>query len=181
MSLLERLHSLGFKHDATLEHITRTDFEVEGIPPSLAIGVTTMCKELLRVKRGENADFKFILGHPSLRPTFTAERMTLFSFLFEETGYDQVPASLKKMGLQTLLECCVALPSLVRMGFAKDLLAQGHDAKTLFLTAAEGKIDVKVLPATNRKTKPETPLHPLPSLWPRHRMHPEYPHTTSPN
>ncbi len=146
MSLLERLHSLGFTHDATLQHITRTDFEVEGVPPRLAIGVTTMCKELLRAKRGKKADFAFILGHPSLRPTMTAEHKAAFLLLVKKAKYDQMPVS--------LAETAMPLHDLLQMGFASDLLAQRRDAKTLFLTAVEGNIDVKVLPATNRKTKP---------------------------
>ncbi len=155
VSLLERLYSLGFTHDATLEHITRTDFEIEGVPPRLAICVTTMCKELLRVKqKSKKADFKFILGDPSLRPTWTAEHKAAFSLLLEEAAYDQAPASLKKIGLQTLLDFRVPLPLLLQLGFASVLLAQRRDAKTLFLTAALGKIDVTVLPATHRKTKP---------------------------
>jgi hypothetical protein len=64
-SLLERLHSLGFTHDSTLEYITRADFEVEGVPPRLAIGVVTMCNQLLRLKCGGKADVKFISGFPS--------------------------------------------------------------------------------------------------------------------
>ncbi len=112
-------------------------FEIEGIPPSLAIGATTMCKELLCVKRGEKADFKFILGHPSLRPTWTAEYKAAFLLLFEETGYDQTPVSLKKMGLslQTLQEFRFPLPMLLTMGFAP---------KDVFLTALRSKIDYKV-------------------------------------
>ena len=65
-------------------------FEIEGVPPDLAIGATTMCKQLLRVKHGEKADFMFILGHPSLRPALTAEHKAAFIALFEEAGYDQV-------------------------------------------------------------------------------------------
>jgi hypothetical protein len=114
-----------------------------------------MCKELLCVKRGEKADFKFILGHPSLRPTLTAEYKAAFLLLFEETGYDQAPVSLKKMGLplQTLQEFRFPLPTLLQLGFANDLLAQRHDPKTLFLTAALGKIDVTVSVTTRRRTK----------------------------
>ena len=130
-------------------------FEIEGIPPSLAIGVTTMCKELLCVKRGEKADFMFILGHPSLRPTWTAEYKAAFLLLFEETGYDQAPVSLKKMGLslQTLQEFRFPLPTLLQLGFANDLLAQRHDPKTLFMTAVVGKIDVTVSLTIRRRTK----------------------------
>ncbi len=47
-TLLERLHSLGFTHDATLEHITRTDFEVEGVRPREAIAAVTVCRVLMR-------------------------------------------------------------------------------------------------------------------------------------
>ena len=112
-----------------------------------------MCKELLRVQRREQANFKFILGHPSLRPTWTAEHKAEFSLLLEEAAYDQVSASLKKIGLQTLLDFRVPLPLLLQLDFASALLTQGHDAKTLFLTAMEGKIDVTVLPAIHRKTK----------------------------
>jgi hypothetical protein len=105
-----------------------------------------MCKELLRVQRREQANFFFILGHPSPRPTWTTEHKAAFLLLFKKTKYDQMPVSLGEMAMP--------LQDLLRMGFASDLLAQGHDAKTLFLTAIEGKIDVTVLPATNRKTKP---------------------------
>jgi hypothetical protein len=114
-----------------------------------------MCKELLRVQqKSKKANFKFILGHPSLRPTWTAEHKAAFSLLLEDAGYDKVPAFLKKIGLQTLLEFRVPLPLLLQLGLDSEALAQRHDAKTLFLTAMEGNIDVKVLPTTHRQTKP---------------------------
>jgi hypothetical protein len=88
-------------------------FEIEGITPCLAIGVTTMCKELLRAKRGEKADFKFILGHPSLRPTLTAEHKAAFELLIKESARSEL---------------------------------------AIFVAAAVGKIDVKVLTTTSRRT-----------------------------
>jgi hypothetical protein len=114
-----------------------------------------MCKELLCVKRGEKADFMYILGHPSLRPSLTAEHKAAFGLLFNAAGYDQPPASLKAMGLplQTLQEFRFPLPTLLQLGFANDLLAQRHDPKTLFLTAALGKIDVTVSLTTRRRTQ----------------------------
>ncbi len=155
VSLLERLYSLGFTHDATLEHMYAAalcvtvyklvyvytglskckHFEIEGIAPCLAIGVTTMCKELLRMKRGKKVDFMFITGFPSLRPTFSAEHKAAFLLLFQETGYDQIPVSLKKMGVLYLMQGLFPLPNLL----------QYFDPKVLFLTAFENKIDVKVL------------------------------------
>ena len=110
------------------------------------------------MKRGEKADFMFILGHPSLRPSLTAEHKVAFGLLFNAAGYDQVPAylaSLKAMGLslQTLQEFRFPLPTLLQLGFANDLLAQRHDPKTLFMTAVVGKIDVTVSLTIRRRTK----------------------------
>ena len=91
----ERLHSLGFTHDATLEHMcvmlllllrlllmllpsltmtfsTCKHFQIEGVIPNLAIGAVTMCRELLRVKRAKKAGLVFITGYPAMRPNFTA-------------------------------------------------------------------------------------------------------------
>jgi len=49
-----------------------------------------------------------------------------------------------RLPLPALLEFRFPLPTLLQLGFASDLLAQGRDAKALFLTAAVGKIDVTV-------------------------------------
>jgi DNA-binding beta-propeller fold protein YncE len=42
------------------------------VRPDLAIGVATMCKELLRIKRAKKADMVFVTGFPAVRPAFTA-------------------------------------------------------------------------------------------------------------
>ncbi len=146
-SLLERLHSLGFTHDAALEHIARTDFEIEGVSPRHAIAAVTMCRELLRVKRGKKADFMFILGFPSPRPTLTAANAAAFITLLKQAAYNPLPISLSDFALP--------LQGLLEMNFAKDLLSLNYNPKTLFLKAWECKINVKVLTYTlSCKTKP---------------------------
>ena len=97
------------------------------MPPRLAIGVVTMCHELLRLKRGEKADVKFISGFPSVRPGFSA------AALREALGEDAVNVGLN------------AVKIWLKSGFSvADLLTVGFKAKDVFIAAALSKIDVKV-------------------------------------
>ncbi len=100
------------------------------MPPRLAIGVVTMCHELLRLKCGKKADVKFISGFPSVRPGFSA------AALREALGEDAV-----NVGQQVVN----AVKILFKSGFSvADLVAAGLEAKDVFLAAALSKIDVKV-------------------------------------
>jgi hypothetical protein len=115
-------------------------FEIEGVPPRLAIAAVTMCRELLRVKRGEKADFMFILGFPSVASISTSENKAAFALLVKEAGlmsFEQSPVSLSKLVLP--------LNDLLAMGFSwQSLFVKGYDPKLLFLKAIECKMDVKV-------------------------------------
>ncbi len=143
VSLLERLHSLGFTHDATLKHITRADFEIEGVPPRLAIGVTTMCKELLCVKRGEKADVIFISGIPCVRPGFSAS--ALREGLGKEVGHLLVKQGVNQDDIAIWLRAGLTTAELLAFGFAP---------KDVFLAAVDLKLGAKV--QLNRKCKYKT-------------------------
>jgi hypothetical protein len=97
-----------------------------------------MCHELLRLKRGEKADVKFISGFPSFRPGFSASalRETLGK------GFAHFLASLQED--DTILKLNnVAL--WFKSGFSvPDLLAAGFEQRDVFLTAILSKIDAKV-------------------------------------
>ncbi len=98
------------------------------MPPHLAIGVVTMSHELLRLKRGKKADFKFISGFPSFRPGFSAA--ALRSALGKDFVHDAIPV------LKNLLKSGSSVSDLVKAVF---------EAKEIFIAAALAKVDVQVL------------------------------------
>ncbi len=118
------------------------------MPPRLAIGVVTMCHELLRLKRGEKADVKFISGSPSVRPGFSAAALREalgkgfehFLALLQEDG-----AFLKQGDIPFWFKSGFSAPDLLTVGVSvSDLLTAGFKAKDVFLGAALSKIDGKV-------------------------------------
>ena len=110
------------------------------MPPRLAIGVVTMCHELLRLKRGEKADVKFISGFPSVRPGFSAA--ALREALGLGKGFEHFLALLQEDGA-FLKQGSVAF--WLKSGFLlQELLAAGFKAKDVFLAAVDLKIGAKV-------------------------------------
>ena len=100
------------------------------MPPRLAIGVVTMCHELLRLKCGKKADVKFISGFPSVRPGFSA------AALREALGEDAV--NVGQQGVN-------AVKILLKSGFSvSDVLTAGFKAQDVFLAAVDLKIGAKV-------------------------------------
>jgi hypothetical protein len=121
------------------------------VPPRLAIGVATMCHQLLRLKRGGKADLKFISGFPSFRPAFSAAALRKalgksfahFLTLLQEDGtiLKLVVAFWLKSGFSVFS----AISDLLTVGFSVSYLAAaGVKAKDVFIAAALSKIDVKV-------------------------------------
>ena len=108
------------------------------MPPRLAIGVATMCHELLRLKRGEQADLKFISGFPSFRPGFSAAALREalgkgFAHFLALLQEDETILKLDKVALWLKSGSSVS-----------DLLAAGLKAKDVFLAAVDLKIGAKV-------------------------------------
>ena len=110
------------------------------MPPRLAVGIVAMCHQLLRLKRGEKADVKFISGFPSVRPGFSA------AALREALGEDAVNVDQQVVNaVKIWFKSGFSVADLLTVGFSvSDLVAAGLKQRDVFIAAALSKIDVKV-------------------------------------